>query len=187
MMFLNCELSKTRRNGNPKVGENHIFRRLRRFPTQKLASRTLVLRDPDQCDWKWFLHKQDHHPSLALHAILYRAWSSESLCGRIVGSAFLTRALTRGLRGVTTTAEVLLAARWWLSCVVAGFWDEELVWWDSFQARSGGDGLSAKNERGLSVGSRAWMAQNTWHALQADFIPDPTVQPNGQWTGESVR
>ena len=33
MIFLNCELSKTRRNGNPKVGENHIFRCLRRFPT----------------------------------------------------------------------------------------------------------------------------------------------------------
>ena len=32
-MFLNCELSKTRRNGNPKVGENHFLR----FPTQKLA------------------------------------------------------------------------------------------------------------------------------------------------------
>ena len=36
-MFLNCELSKTRRNGNPKVGENHIFLCLRRFPTQKSA------------------------------------------------------------------------------------------------------------------------------------------------------
>ena len=42
MIFLNCELSKTRRNGNPKMGENHIFRRLRRFPMQKLVCLQLV-------------------------------------------------------------------------------------------------------------------------------------------------